>query len=63
MYLANVKNIPIGVVGSKSMILLDSAANGLATGASGQQMQCGLDLLHQPMFVLLLGQNVLITPM
>ena len=37
MYLANVKKIPIGVVGSKSMILLDSAANGLATGALGKE--------------------------
>jgi hypothetical protein len=37
MYLVNVKNIPIGVLGSKSIILLDDAANGVATGALGKK--------------------------
>jgi hypothetical protein len=37
MYLANVKNIPIGFVGSQSMILLDGAVFGVATGALGKE--------------------------
>ena len=35
MYLANVKNIPIGVVGSKSMILSDAALSKEASAAAG----------------------------
>ena len=35
MYLANVKNIPIGVVGSKSMILSDAALTRETAAAAG----------------------------
>jgi hypothetical protein len=37
MYLANVKNIPIGVVGSKSMILVDGNNGGLVSGALAKE--------------------------